>query len=68
MRADAGPAAPAAPESSRDRPRRQRAMSGECCGGDRNADDDTAPRTVWIILAVVMIGGWAALAAVLLSR
>ncbi|PRX09741.1 hypothetical protein [Actinoplanes italicus] len=43
-------------------------MSGECCGGDRNADDDTSPRTVWSILAVVMIGGWGALAAVLLSR
>jgi hypothetical protein len=32
-------------------------MSGDCCGGDRDDDDATSPRTVWIILAVAMIGG-----------
>ena len=42
-------------------------MSGDCCGGDRDDDDAVSHRTEWIILAVVMLAGWGALADILLT-
>ncbi|WP_279433297.1 hypothetical protein [Micromonospora sp. KC606] len=43
-------------------------MGDDCCGGDRGSDDDTvSTRTVWIIIGVVMLIGWGALAGILLT-
>jgi hypothetical protein len=43
-------------------------MSGDCCGGDRDDEDTASPRTVWIILGLVMLTGWGTLAGILLTR
>ncbi len=43
-------------------------MGADCCGSDRDDDDTTSPRTVWIILGAVMLLGWGGLATVVLTR
>jgi hypothetical protein len=40
----------------------------DCCGDDRNDDDTTSPRTVWIILGTVAVLGWGGLATFLITR
>ena len=42
-------------------------MSADCCGCDRNDDDTTSTRTVWIIVGVMVLPGWGALAGFLLT-